>query len=412
MHTEYFEEEFYCYLFIMCPLAIIGVLLNLLSLKVFYDKSFNSVTFKYIRLITLTDCFICLIIIPYCVTAYTQPFNKYDLFARHFYLAYIYIPGANLAINLSMLLNLLVTIERLISVGWPTHKYALFKPSRYYLSCAIVILIALVSNISNLFLFKIEFCKNNLVPRNFLGESWWKVYGYVKEVLTRILPIIILIVANIMLIIIVRSSRKRMKESTSIRALAKKKLTNAQNRSTNQGNLFSSFTGKKSSLATRSDSATCVKQEVVELIPGGGEVSAKVRSSSSAASGTKGRSSSSTASGILQASTKKNRHESQLTIMTIVVAVLYCVTSIPMVFAYPGLVFSAAQTTTKVYKIYAVLVNILELVQCSFRFLIYFFFTTQFRTVLYKLFGVKYCKKQPNRQPDGVTLVGTLANPC
>ena len=35
----------------------------------------------------------------------------------------------------------------------------------------------------------------------------------------------------------------------------------------------------------------------------------------------------------------RNRQENQLTWMTIAVAILYLVTSIPMVFAYPGLIF-------------------------------------------------------------------------
>lgn len=108
----YFTTEMICYLFVMCPLAFIGIILNLVSLKCFLDKSFNSVTFKYLRLITLTDFFICVIIIPYCVFFYTQPFNKYDHYARHLYLAFLYMPGANVAINVAMLLNLLVTIER------------------------------------------------------------------------------------------------------------------------------------------------------------------------------------------------------------------------------------------------------------------------------------------------------------
>ena len=83
---------------------------------------------------------------------------------------------------------------------------------------------------------------------------------------------------------------------------------------------------------------------------------------------------------------KRNRSENQLTWMTIAVAVLYSASSIPMVFAYPGLLFSAEQTQTQTYKLYAVLVNILELIQCSFRFLIYFCFTTQFRLKFYELF--------------------------
>jgi hypothetical protein len=172
----YLDVEQYFYLFLMCPLAIIGIILNLISLKVFRDKSFNSVTFKYLRLITLTDFFICIIIIPYCITNYTQPFNKYDMFLRHFYLAYVYIPGANIAINLSTLLNVLVTIERLISVGWPTQRYTLFKPSRYYLSCVIVITLSILSNIANFFLYQIELCKS-VLPRSFTMERWWSFYG-------------------------------------------------------------------------------------------------------------------------------------------------------------------------------------------------------------------------------------------
>jgi hypothetical protein len=396
LRTSYFEEEFYCYLFIMCPLAIAGVILNLISLKVFKDRSFNAVTFKYIRLITLTDFFICLIIIPYCVTAYTQPFNKYDLYARHFYLAYIYIPGANFAINLSMLLNLLVTVERLISVGWPTLKYTLFKPSRYYLSVALVVAIAFASNIVNLFLFKIEFCKNNLQPRGILMQSWWVIYGYVKEVLTRIVPILLLILANIMLICIVRSSRKRMKESTSFGTNNNKnKLSVASGKNhQNRRSVFEKTTtcccpcvGKKNSR----DSIVLNPNETVELTNNNNNNNSRMSSTP-------------VVTAPPQSATKKNRQESQLTVMTIVVAVLYCVTSIPMVFAFPGLVFSAEQTQTKMYKMYAVLVNILELVQCSFRFLIYFCFTTQFRHVLYKMF--EYLNRVKRMSPDMTTIGG------
>lgn len=111
---EYMPIEMYFYLFLMCPLAIFGIVLNLVSLKCFLDKSFNTVTFKYLRLITLTDFFICVIIIPYCLFFYTQPFNEYDLYGRQLYLAFLYMPGANIAITVSMLLNLLVTIERLL----------------------------------------------------------------------------------------------------------------------------------------------------------------------------------------------------------------------------------------------------------------------------------------------------------
>ncbi len=96
-------EPFY-YLYFMCPVALTGIFLNVISLQVFKSKSFNTtVTFKYLRIITRTDLCICTIVLFYCLSMYTPAFNYYDLYIRHFYLAYIYIPFANLLINLRYL---------------------------------------------------------------------------------------------------------------------------------------------------------------------------------------------------------------------------------------------------------------------------------------------------------------------
>jgi len=117
MEPTYFEWEPIYYLAVMCPIAFFGLFSNVITFRIFLEKSFNSVTFKYLKLITITDFFICLTVIPYCLTSYTSSYNYYDQYMRNFYLAYIYLPMANLLITLSMYLNLLVTIERLISVG-------------------------------------------------------------------------------------------------------------------------------------------------------------------------------------------------------------------------------------------------------------------------------------------------------
>nr|QVK45821.1 G protein-coupled receptor [Proales similis] len=340
VESNYLKLEAICYLFIMCPLAVLGLVLNLAILKVFSDKSFNTVTFKYLRLIAVSDFFICLVIVPYCLTAYTQPFNEFDLYGRHLYLAYVYIPGANLAINLSMFLNLLVTVERLISVGWPTHKNKLFKPSRYYMSCALVLLLAIGFNMANFFLYKVELCRSVIIPRSFTMEKWWSIYGYLKEAFTRILPIILLTLFNIALICIVKSSRKRMKESLSIKL-----------NETPRGSTYFKF--------------LCISRAPSEA----SDLPSRSLLKSQAA--------------------KRNRQENQLTWMTIFVAILYLATTIPMVFAYPGLLFSAEETQTRTYKMYAVAVNILELVQCALRFLIYFCFTTQFRHLFLAMIGFK-----------------------
>ena len=107
---------------------------------------------------------------------------------------------------------------------------------------------------------------------------------------------------------------------------------------------------------------------------------------------------------------KRNRQENQLTWMTVAVAILYLASSIPMVFAYPGIVFSAEQTNTRLYKMYAVLVNILELIQCSFRFFIYFSFTKQFRDVLFKVYGINQNNSNTNSNKNEIMSLGPKLN--
>lgn len=332
LRPTYFEWEPIYYLAIMCPIAIIGLFSNVITFRIFLDKNFNSVTFKYLKLITIIDFLICLTVIPYCLTSYTQAFNYYDLFLRNIYLAYIYLPMANLLITLSMYLNLLVTIERLISVGWPTKKYILFKPSRYYISCVCVVLLSVLFNLCLFFLFEAKFCYSSIVPSDFFSKmkAFLDVYQIFKEIITRVLPLIILIISNVILICIVKKSRKKMRK----------------NRDKNHKKEMKS----KCSFIT---SLCQAKKQPTKRVT----------------------------------NKRKVNQDNQLTLMTIFVAILYTATTIPMVFAFPGLIFQNTQST--VYKTYAAWSNILELIQCSFRFIIYICFTTQFRLAVVKMFTFK-----------------------
>ena len=338
LNLEYKHFEKYYYLYFMCPVAIIGIILGFISVRVFNAKSFNStVTFKYLRIIARIDLFICIILLPYCLTNYTKSINEYDLYARHFYLAYIYIPLANTAINLSMLFNLSVTLERLISVGWPTKKYTFFKPSRYYLSCILIFILAISFNIINFFFAKIGLCKP-LQNSSFMGSSWFSIYSFIKEALVRVIPIIILIIANIALIIIVKNSRNRMKSKSVTKSVEE---TNT--------NCCVCWTSTEGNEPTRPEA---------------------------------------TKSLIKSQANKRNRQDNQLTLMTICVAILYIACSLPMIFVFPGVIFKGkAELESSIYKHLAAICNSLQLFQCSFRFFVYYFFTTQFRLELRKIFG-------------------------
>lgn len=64
-------------------------------------------------------------------------------------------------------------------------------------------------------------------PREFVRKRWWSVFGYVRETLTRILPILLLILFNAVLIYIVKTSRKRMKSSVNVLRDHNKKIESA-----------------------------------------------------------------------------------------------------------------------------------------------------------------------------------------
>lgn len=203
-----------------------------------------------------------------------------------------------------------------------------------------------------------RFCKTQLIPRLFVMEKWWIAYGYIKEIITRILPITTLIIANIALVSIVRKSRKKMRKCTRFNIEFKKpeKISRWQR-------FVNCFSDSKNMTPTNSSN----------------NVDSNLLSKNT------------------NNQNKRTRQEHQLTWMTICVAILYVATTLPMVFAYPGIIFSAEQTVLLTYKLYAATVNILELFQCSFRFLIYLCFMTQFRQMIFQMFSIN--RAQLDEQP-------------
>ena len=111
--------------------------------------------------------------------------------------------------------------------------------------------------------------------------------------------------ANIALVIIVRNSRNKMKKSVNFQPKVIESKT-ASNRK--EPSKCACFAKENKKTQTKS---------VNELIKSVDSNSALLKTQKS----------------------NRNRQENQLTWMTIAVAILFLVTSIPMVFAYPGLVF-------------------------------------------------------------------------
>ena len=114
------------------------------------------------------------------------------------------------------------------------------------------------------------------------------------------------------------------------------------------------------------------------------------------------------------AAAKRNRQDNQLTLMTICVALFYIICSVPMclIILLPNLIWDTDVSDTKLYKHFAAICNSLELIQCSVRFFIYYFFTTQFRVELRKIFSFLKVEKKPqvNNNDVYMTTVQTSSN--
>ncbi|CAF3854814.1 unnamed protein product [Rotaria magnacalcarata] len=127
---QYKIIEHIVYLYVMSPLCLIGLILNVINLIVFSDRSFKNLTFKYLRLIAFVDCITCILVFIYCITNYTRPRTLNDKYFRIWYLVNVYFPLANITAACNVLLTITVTIERLVSVRWPMEKQRLFSSNR------------------------------------------------------------------------------------------------------------------------------------------------------------------------------------------------------------------------------------------------------------------------------------------
>ena len=207
---EYKFFEHLSYLYFMSPLCVIGLLLNVINLIIFSDRSFKNLTFKYLRLIAFVDCITCILVFIYCITNYTRPRTFNDKYFRIWYLVNVYFPLANITAACNVLLTLTVTIERLVSVRWPMSKQRLFSPNRVLLTLIIAFLFPIIANSVNFLVFKVGEC-NNLDLTILATTKAYKYFGMCKEILLRFVPICILICSNCLLLSTVHVANKKFK---------------------------------------------------------------------------------------------------------------------------------------------------------------------------------------------------------
>lgn len=350
LQYRFLEHVFYLYL--LSPLCLIGLLLNIINLIVFADRSFKNLTFKYLRLIAFVDCITCVLVFIYCVTNYTQPRSMSDKYFRTWYLVNVYFPLANITAACNVLLTLTVTIERLVSIRWPMSKQRLFDPKRVLLTLIICFLFPVLANSVNFAAYEVGACNNADRTRVARGDAY-KYFGICKEILLRFIPICILICSNCLLLSTVHAANRKFKP---------KKRTETTLSVAVSSNLLNNGCESKSASRNLSESPSQLETLMEDDFSQGPSRTTSAQF---------------TTNNKMHA--RKQQQEKQLTMMLVWISTLYLCGQIPMLFAFPNFVFKDINGAA--YKYYAVVVNFLELSAYLANFFIYMKFTTQYQQV-------------------------------
>jgi hypothetical protein len=337
----------------MSPLCCIGLILNVINLIVFSDRSFKNLTFKYLRLIAFVDCITCILVFIYCITNYTRPHTFNDKYFRTWYLVNVYFPLANITAGCNVLLTITVTIERLVSVRWPMEKQRLFSSNRVLITLIICLIFPILANSVNFLVYKVGEC-HNLALTLIAKTKAYEYFGMCKEILLRFIPICILICSNCLLLSTVRAANQKFKpKKRAVEAIATTVFLQPSSNGcdTTPINKYVSETQSQTDNLLSDESISSVQRKS----------SVPLTSSN-------------------KMHLRKQQQERQLTIMLIWLSTLYLCGQIPMLFAYPNFVFK--DTNKSSYKYYALVVNLLELTTYMANFFIYVRFTTQFQQVL------------------------------
>ena len=371
---EYRLIEHIVYLYVMSPLCLIGLLLNVISLIVFSDRSFKNLTFKYLRLIAFVDCTTCTLVFIYCITNYTRPHTFKDKYFRIWYLVNVYFPLANITAACNVLLTITVTIERLVSVRWPMKKQRLFSSSRVLLTLLICFLFPVLANSVNFLVFKVGPC-NSFAVTAIATMQAYAYFSMSKEILLRFMPICILICSNCLLLSTVRAANQKFKPPKKTIAESARipfRVTTAT------ANVFLQPASNGSDSVPSSRFFTYDAPSQTDNLLSTSSLSGESTVSTSGPQ----RESSVSITSTNKMHLRKQQQEKQLTIMLVWLTTLYLCGQIPMLFAYPGFVFK--DVLASAYKHYALVVNLLELTTYLANFFIYIVFTTQFRQVFLK----------------------------
>lgn len=200
--------------YVIVPMSILGTLFNVISLLIFFKKSFRSIAlFKYMQVYTATSLVITSSLIFGFYFNVTQLYEIATSYSARIYKCLI-IPSyvVTFFFFYGNVMDILINVERALNFS---NRFPRFKKMSPYVTSSIALVICLIMNLPNFFIFEIVedkdlFIKFRLcVPSKFNLSTIGKILQIISYILGGPVVLILEIASNIVSMICFRNYMKR-----------------------------------------------------------------------------------------------------------------------------------------------------------------------------------------------------------
>ena len=206
--------------YLFTPLALLGVILNVISFIVFNLKDFrNQPLYSYLRIFTLNSILIeALQATAFLVTAYKY-FDFSNTYAALFYYSYLYTPILSTAYFYGTILDVLITLERICQLN---KKFTIIKNASPILLSLVSLIFCMIINIPFFMINNVSFIDLNTSPIEFYRFFYYNYSDFASSFAGRLLTYVAYsirdvfmfmaqVVLGIILIVLVKSYTNRRK---------------------------------------------------------------------------------------------------------------------------------------------------------------------------------------------------------
>ncbi|XP_070495767.1 probable G-protein coupled receptor B0563.6 [Chironomus tepperi] len=203
---------------IICAFGIIGNLLNILVLT---RKNMRGTAYIYMRGYSGSALLAIILAIPFGRRLLTQEdYGRWENLGEAFYTAHLELFLGNACLGVGVLMLLVLTIERYVSVCHPTHmRPALGEPT---LTVILIPIVTFIIYLPSLFRYEVVKCvlstdgsityfkRNNV---EFLNSMFYSVYKVILEIVFKLMPTVLIAYFNVRIMIVYRQTcnkRRRM----------------------------------------------------------------------------------------------------------------------------------------------------------------------------------------------------------